>query len=109
MEEELEPVSRIDPQAIPDSFGDRHLSFTTEHSFHNAGVSCLYILAKVKRIAVDPSNCFAPGFNQRPIECGEQQQRAAELLEALFDFGEVVEVIEQFVAKSPKPARGGWG
>ena len=36
---------------------------------------------------------FAPDFNERPIEGGKQKDGAAPLLEALFDLGEVVEVV----------------
>ena len=34
-----------------------------------------------------------PDFHQRPVERGQNDQRAAALLEVLFDFGEIVEVI----------------
>jgi len=37
-------------------------------------------------------------FRSVPSQRGEQQQRAAALLEALFDLGEVVEVIEHGVS-----------
>ena len=37
---------------------------------------------------------LAPGLDQRPVERGEQQQCPAPLLEALFDLGEVVEVVQ---------------
>jgi hypothetical protein len=89
MEEELEPVSRIDLQAIPNRFGDSHLSFTAEHSFHGAGISSLYILAKVKRTDVD-------------------QQRDSALLEALFDLCEAVEAgcQESPIAALPSVMRG---
>ena len=36
---------------------------------------------------------LAPGLDQRPVERGEQQQRAPSPLEVLFDFGEVIEVV----------------
>ncbi len=36
---------------------------------------------------------LAPGFDQRPVEGGEQKQRAAPALEVFFDLGKVVEVI----------------
>jgi hypothetical protein len=37
---------------------------------------------------------YSAGLDQRPVERGEQQQRASALLEAVFDLGEVVEVIQ---------------
>ena len=40
----------------------------------------------------------APGLNEGPVEGGEQEQGAAPLLEALFDLGEVVEVVEHWVS-----------
>jgi hypothetical protein len=48
VEEELEPVSRLDLQAIANRFGDRCLPFTTERSFHETTLSFLYILSEVK-------------------------------------------------------------
>ena len=36
---------------------------------------------------------FAPGFDECPVEGGEQEQGAAPALEMLFDFGEVVEIV----------------
>ena len=36
---------------------------------------------------------FSPGFDERPVECGEQQERAPAALEVLFDLGEVIEVV----------------
>ena len=36
---------------------------------------------------------LAPGLDQRPVERGEHEQRAAALLEAGLDLGEVVEVV----------------
>src|SRR4051794_34757439 len=36
-----------------------------------------------------------PGLDQRPIERGEKERRAPALLKALFDLGEVVEVVFQ--------------
>ena len=37
--------------------------------------------------------CFAPGFDQRPVQRGEQQDRAAAALEVLFNLREVVDVV----------------
>ena len=37
----------------------------------------------------------APGFNERPVEGGEQENRAAATLEVIFDFREIVEVVFQ--------------
>ena len=34
-----------------------------------------------------------PGFDQRPIESGEQQTAAPAALKVLFDFSEVIEVV----------------
>ena len=48
MEEELEPVPRLDLQAIANRFRDRCLPFTAERSFHETH-SSLYILSEVKK------------------------------------------------------------
>jgi len=40
-------------------------------------------------------------FRSAPVERGEQQQRAAPLLEALFDLGEVVEIVLHGLGLSP--------
>ena len=48
--------------------------------------------AAQRRLQRNPGH--APGFDQRPVQRREQKKRPAPLLEALFDLGEVVEVVQ---------------
>jgi hypothetical protein len=48
--------------------------------------------AAQRRVERNPG--FAPRFDQRPVQRGEQKNRSAPLLKAVFDLGEVVEVVQ---------------
>jgi hypothetical protein len=60
MEEEFEPVARLEMEVIAYSLGDRCLAFIAEGGFHDED-SSLYILEKVKRSCGPRNHCLSNG------------------------------------------------
>src|SRR5205814_3064416 len=49
--------------------------------------------------------CFAPGFDESPIQRGKHQQGTASSLEPLLDFGKIIEIVQHCALLQLKPTQ----